>query len=100
NESHSGSGCSQLIERGRQLAEDLGGSAPDKVKAMLMALLCRVEIRSDRIEITLSRCRLTQLLARSIDLSTQHRGLAFASPIGSPPNCRQGLPCAIISRSS
>src|ERR1019366_3346093 len=74
NESHSGSGCSQLIERGRQLAEDLGGSAPDKVKAMLMALLCRVEIRSDRIEITLSRCRLTQLLARSIDLSTQHRG--------------------------
>jgi site-specific DNA recombinase len=74
NESHSGSGCRQLIERGRQLAEDLGGSAPDKVKAMLMALLCRVEIRSDRIEITLSRCRLTQLLARSIDLSTQHRG--------------------------
>src|ERR1019366_3561267 len=43
-------------------------------KAMLMALLCRVEIRSDCIEITLSRCRLTQLLARSIDLSTQHRG--------------------------
>jgi hypothetical protein len=60
NESHSGSGCSQLIDRGRQLAEDLGGSAPDKVKAILMTLLCRVEIRSDRIDITLSRGRLTE----------------------------------------
>jgi site-specific DNA recombinase len=49
NESHNGSGCSQLIERGRQLAEDLGGLAPDKVKATLMTLLCRVEIRSDRV---------------------------------------------------
>jgi site-specific DNA recombinase len=46
NEPHNGSGCSQLIERGRQLAEDLGGQAPDKVKAMLLALLCRVESRS------------------------------------------------------
>ena len=43
DESHSGSGCTQLIDRGRQLAEDLGGCAPDKVKAMLMALLCRVK---------------------------------------------------------
>jgi len=39
----------QLIERGRQLAEDLGGFAPDTAKAMLMTLLCRVEIRSDRV---------------------------------------------------
>ena len=43
NELHSGSGCTQLIERGRQLAKDLGGCAPDRVEAMLMALLCRVE---------------------------------------------------------
>jgi hypothetical protein len=57
------------------LAEELGAHAPDKVKAALtMTLLCRVEIKSDRVEITLSRCRLTQLLAGSIDLTMQHQG--------------------------
>jgi site-specific DNA recombinase len=70
NDSHSGPG-SQLIERGRQVAEDLGGQAPDELKATLMALFCRVEIRSDRIDITLSRGRLTELLAGSIDLTMQ-----------------------------
>jgi site-specific DNA recombinase len=70
-ESHSGSGRSQLIERSRQIADDLGGQAPDKVKAMLMTLCCRVEIRSDRVDITLSRRRLTQLLAGSLDLKMQ-----------------------------
>src|ERR1700680_2511864 len=74
NDSHNGSGCSQLIERGRQIAEELGAHAPDKVKATLMALFCRVEIRSDRVDITLSRGRLTQLLAGSIGLETQHQG--------------------------
>jgi len=73
NESHNGSGCSQLIERSRQIAEDLGAHAPDKVKATLMALFCRVEIRSDRVDITLSRGRLTQLLAGSLDLKMQHQ---------------------------
>ncbi len=43
NETHSGSG--QLIERGRQVAEELGAHAPDKVKATLMALFCRVRSR-------------------------------------------------------
>jgi hypothetical protein len=38
-----------------------------------MALLCRVEIRSDRVDITLSRCGLTELLAESLDLKMQHR---------------------------
>jgi site-specific DNA recombinase len=74
NESHSGSGCSQLIERGREIAEDLGNQAPDTVKAMLVTLLCRVENQSDRVDIKLSRCRLTQLLAGSIDLTMQHHG--------------------------
>jgi site-specific DNA recombinase len=36
-----------------------------------MALFCRVEIRSDRIDITLSRGRLTELLAGSLDLTMQ-----------------------------
>jgi hypothetical protein len=79
NESHSGSGSSQLIERGRQLAESLGAGAPDTVKVTLMALLCRVEIRSDRVDITLSRCRLTELLAGSIDLTMQHQAPTNAS---------------------
>src|ERR1700731_3047191 len=73
NDSHGGPGRSQLIERGRQIAEELGGLAPDKVKAMLMTLLCRVEIGSDRVDITLSRGRLTQLLAGSPDLKMQHQ---------------------------
>ena len=73
NESHNGSGCSQLIERSRQIAENLGGLAPDTVEATLRTLLCRVEIRSDRVDITLSRGRLTQLLAGSLDLKMQHQ---------------------------
>ena len=73
NESHNGSGRSQLIERGRQVAEEIGGQAQDELKALLMALFCRVEIRSDRVAITLSRGRLTQLLAGSLDLETQHQ---------------------------
>ena len=75
NESPNGSGWSQLIERSRQIAEELRGYAPDKVKAMLMALLCRVKIKSECIEITLSRGRLIELLVGSIDLKTQHQGL-------------------------
>jgi site-specific DNA recombinase len=46
SESHSPTGQSQLIERGRQIAEELGGQALDKLKALLTALLCRVEILS------------------------------------------------------
>ncbi|MDQ6867460.1 MAG: hypothetical protein M3178_03305 [Pseudomonadota bacterium] len=73
NDSHGGPGRSRPIERGRQVAEELGGLAPDKVKAALMALFCRVEIRSDRVDITLSRGRLTQLLAGPLDLKMQHQ---------------------------
>jgi site-specific DNA recombinase len=70
SELHSGP-RSQLIERSRQLADELGGQAPDELKATLMALLCRVEIRSDRVDIMLSRCWLTELLAGSMDLTMQ-----------------------------
>src|SRR5580658_4970456 len=38
-----------------------------------MALFCRVEIRSDRVDITLSRGRLTQLLAGSLELKPQRQ---------------------------
>ena len=76
NESHSGSGQSQLIERGRQIAEELGAQAPNEVKTTLMTLLCRVKIKPDRIEIDLSRNRLAALLAgRSIELTVQDQRL-------------------------
>ncbi len=71
--SHSGPAQSQLIERSRQIAEELGGRASGEVKALLMALLCRVEIRSDRVDITLSQSRLTELLAGSLDLKMPHQ---------------------------
>jgi site-specific DNA recombinase len=71
NESH-GSGQSQPVERGRQLANELGVQAPDQVKATLMALRCRVDINPDRIDINLSRGRLAELLAgQPIDLATR-----------------------------
>ena len=78
---HCGSGQRQLIERGRQIAEELGALAPDKVKATLMMLLCRVEIKPDRIEINVSRHRLAQLLAgQSINLTMQDQRLQQRKP--------------------
>src|SRR5207249_2272665 len=63
DESHSGSGQTLLVDRGRHVAEELGTLAPDKVKTTLMTLLCRVEIKPDRIDINVSRRRLAELLA-------------------------------------
>src|ERR1700731_1113954 len=37
DDSHGGPGRSQLVERSRQIAEELGAPAPDKVKATLRA---------------------------------------------------------------
>lgn len=68
DETHSGSGRSHLIERGRQVAEEIGAQAANEVKATLMTLACRVEINPDRIEIKISRHRLASFLAgQSID---------------------------------
>ena len=53
DESHSGSGQRQLIERGRQIAEELGAQAPNEVKTTLMTLLCRVEIKPEHVEINI-----------------------------------------------
>ena len=80
DESNGGSGQSQLIERGRQVAEELGAQAPNEVKATLMALLCRVEIKPDRIEITISRNHLAALLAgQSTDLTMEAERLGRES---------------------
>jgi site-specific DNA recombinase len=64
----------QLIARGRQLAEEPGTLAPDQVRAMLMRVLSRIDIRADRVEINVRRCRLIELLrAQSLDLTMQGR---------------------------
>jgi DNA invertase Pin-like site-specific DNA recombinase len=74
DESHTGSRQSELIECGRRIAEDIGALAPDKIKATLMTLLCRVAVNVDRIEINISQRRLAQMLAgQSSDLTTQHQ---------------------------
>jgi site-specific DNA recombinase len=76
DETHGGSGQSQLIERGRQIAEELGIQAPDKVKATLMTLVCRVAVNPDRVEINISRRRLAEVLAgQPIDLTMQDQRL-------------------------
>ena len=73
---NTGSPQSQLIEHGRQAAEELEAHAPDKVKATLMTLLCRVVVHPDRIQINISQRRLAQLLSgHLIDLTTRDQRL-------------------------
>jgi hypothetical protein len=74
NDPPNGLGQSQLIKRGCEIAEQLTTETPDKAKATLMALRCRVTIYSDRIETALCRGRAAELLAgQSIDLAAQHQ---------------------------
>jgi site-specific DNA recombinase len=64
----------RLIQRGRQIAEELRTQTPDKAKATLMALMCRITIQSDRIEIALSLSRTAALLTDvSIELAGHQR---------------------------
>ena len=58
-----GAGQNRLIGRGLQIAEELGTFAPDQIRAMLMRLLSRVDIRPDCVEISIRRGRLVELLA-------------------------------------
>jgi site-specific DNA recombinase len=69
-----GAGQNRLIRRAGQIAGELGTLAPDHIRAMLMALLSRVDIRPDRVEINICRCYLIELLdAQSINPTTQGR---------------------------
>ena len=62
----------RLIRRGRQIAEELGILTSDQVRGTLMALLSRVDIKPDRVEINIPRSRLVALLAApATDLTTQ-----------------------------
>jgi len=67
-----GAGQNRLISRGRQIAEGLVRLAPDQTRAMLIALLSRVDIRPDRVEITVRRGHLVELLgAQPFEATTQ-----------------------------
>jgi site-specific DNA recombinase len=67
-----GAAQSRLIARGLNIAEELETLAPDKIRAMLMNLHSRVDIRRDCVEINVSRDRFFELLgAHLIDSSTQ-----------------------------
>jgi site-specific DNA recombinase len=67
----------QLFERARQVAEELAADALDKTKAIIVSLLGRLEIKSDRIEISVSRVGLTQLLAEQLgDLTARGKATA------------------------
>jgi site-specific DNA recombinase len=72
NGSHSGSGQRRLLERARQVGEELGVQAPNEIRTTLMTLFCRVEIKPEEIEIKIFRHRLAALLnEQSINLTVQ-----------------------------
>ena len=67
-----GAAQSRLTARSLKFARDLEFLAPDRVRAMLVTLLSRVDIRPDCVEISVRRSRLVELLeANSIDLRMQ-----------------------------
>ena len=69
-----GAGQNRLIGRGRQIAKELATFAPDQIRAMLMRLLSRVDIRPDCVEISIRRGRLVELLAAQPFEATTQRG--------------------------
>ena len=68
-----GAAQSRLIARGVKIAKEIETLTPDRIRAMLMTLLSRVDIRPDRVEITIRRGFLVQLLcaAQSVELGMQ-----------------------------
>jgi len=73
-------GQSQLIQRARQLADELAAQAPNKMKATLLTLSCRVEVHPGRVDISLCRQRLGRLLVgQPIDLTLQNQSLDRSS---------------------
>jgi site-specific DNA recombinase len=74
NEHPDGNNQKRLISRGRQIAEELPTMAPDQTRAMLIALVSRVDLKSDRVEIKMRRRGLVELLhTQSTGPTTQGR---------------------------
>ena len=72
-EEHSnGAAQSRLIARGVKIAKEIESLGPDRLRAMLMTLLSRVDIGPDCVEINVRRSRLVELLgSNSIELVMQ-----------------------------
>ena len=69
-----GTNQKRLISRGRQIAEQIPTMAPDQTRAMLMALLARVDLKPDRVEIKMRRRSLVELLHAQSTEPIIHRG--------------------------
>ena len=52
----------RLISRGREIADQIPTMAPGQTRAMLIALLVRVDLKPDRVEIKMRRRSLVELL--------------------------------------
>ena len=67
-----GAAQSRLIARGVKIAKEIESLTPDRIRAMLMTLISRVDIRPDCVEISVRRSRLVELLGSdSIELAMQ-----------------------------
>jgi site-specific DNA recombinase len=74
NEHPDGTHQKRLISRGREIAEQIPTMAPDQTRAMLIALLVRVDLKPERVEIQMRRRSLVELLhASSTAPSTRGR---------------------------
>jgi site-specific DNA recombinase len=63
-----GAAQSQLIAHGIKIGKEIESLTPDRIRAVLVTLLSRVDIRPDCVEISVRRSRLVELLASdSID---------------------------------
>jgi hypothetical protein len=74
NERPDGTNQKRLISRGRHIAEQLPTIAPDQTRAMLIALLVRVDLKPDHVEIKMRRRSLIELLHAQATEQIIHRG--------------------------
>ena len=80
NEIDDGVGRKPLIERARQLAGELSARAPERIKAIFMSLIHRVEIQPDCVKVDISKNYVAALLtSKSIDLATQNPKRTYSS---------------------
>ncbi len=61
-EPHGNVGLAHILKRGHMIAQDLG-QTPERTKAIVMALVRRVEVNPDCVKINLSQSRLNALIA-------------------------------------